>query len=123
MSLFRNKLGTRGEELAVRALKKNGYHILERNFRCRSGEIDIIAQDGKTLVFIEVKTRNSTEFGHPVEAVTSKKQYRISKTALHYLSRHDLFDRDARFDVISVLTSGDNKPVIDIIRNAFELAT
>ena len=113
-------LGAKGEELAVKHLKKLRYKVLERNFRCNLGEIDIIALQKKTLVFVEVKTRSSQEFGSPQESITPKKKQQLTRVALFYLQKNSLFDRDARFDVVAVeLNSG--KPRVDLIRNAFEI--
>jgi len=117
----RSVLGKAGETLAAEYLRQSGYTILERNYRSRSGEIDIIAKQGKTLVFAEVKTRKSASFGSPAAAVTLKKQAQISRVAQEYLARENLFDRPARFDVIAVLAADDKKPQIEVITNAFEL--
>ena len=120
----RQRLGQKGETLAARFLKKLGYHIIVRNYRCRTGEIDIIARDGTTLVFIEVKTRASLTFGTPAMAITVKKQRQISRAAENYLAQNHLFDDSARFDVISVfLPVGCKKNQIDHIKNAFDLCT
>ena len=113
-------LGSAGEKAAVAFLKEKGYRILERNFKCRLGEVDIIARDNETYCFVEVKTRSSEDFGLPQEAVSRKKQAQISKAALHYLKTKKLFEKSARFDVVSVLYK-DNVPKIDLIENAFEL--
>ncbi|ACL06320.1 YraN family protein [Desulfatibacillum aliphaticivorans] len=113
--------GSRGEELAARFLKKQGYKILETNYRCALGEIDIIARHKKVLAFVEVKTRTSTAFGHPKSAVTPKKQRKISMVALEYLKKNRKLDQPARFDVVSILSDGED-PKIEIIQNAFELA-
>jgi putative endonuclease len=130
MYIFRGKkqgtvaganLGQRGEEAAVHYLQKCGFKILERNFRCRAGEVDIIAEEKGDLVFVEVKARSSRLFGDPAEAVTSRKQGQISKAALCYLGdRHR--GRAARFDVVTVRFSGDRVAEVEIIRDAFELA-
>ena len=115
------ELGRRGEELASRFLKKLHYKILEKNFRCKFGEIDIIALQGKTLVFVEVKTRSSPEYGGPQASVTPKKREQLIKVAFFYLQKNRLFDRDARFDVVAVeFDSGEKR--IELIRNAFELS-
>ncbi|MCX5901577.1 MAG: YraN family protein [Proteobacteria bacterium] len=117
----RKSLGVRGEDMAVDFLEKKGYTILCRNYRCRSGEIDIVARKKKILCFIEVKTRSTRAFGPPQEAVTPRKQYKISRVALDFLQRHRLENWPARFDVVAVdFTSGDG--VIALIENAFELA-
>jgi len=113
--------GARGEEIAAGYLEKHNFRIIQRNFRCRCGEVDIIARDGGTLVFVEVKTRRNASYGLPQLAVTPFKQRQISKAALTYLSKYGLMKEDARFDVISVLLL-DSSPVIDHIRNAFDLS-
>jgi putative endonuclease len=117
----RKSLGVRGEDMAVDFLEKKGYTILCRNYRCRSGEIDIVARKKKILCFIEVKTRSTRAFGPPQEAVTPRKQYKIGRVALDFLQRHRLENHPARFDVVAVdFTGGDG--VIALIENAFELA-
>ena len=114
------QLGIYGELVAARYLKKKGYRILETNFHSRFGEIDIIAQIGQTIVFIEVKTRDSGTMTRPMEAVTPAKQRKIKSTALLYLSGNER-EVDARFDVIEVLavTSGDKKVRVHHIADAF----
>ncbi|WP_136797972.1 YraN family protein [Desulfosediminicola ganghwensis] len=114
-------LGDEGEKIACQHLKKSGYSIILRNFRCRSGEVDIIARHKGVLVFIEVKTRRSESFGSPAAAVTPRKQRQIAKAALEYLARENLFDTEARFDVVSILVSATGEPQIEIITSAFEL--
>lgn len=113
--------GRRGEELAVGHLKKNGYKIIERNFRTGTGEIDIIAKHKGRIVFVEVKTRRTRRYGHPKLAVTAGKQRKISMVALAYLKKHQAMQKRARFDVVTVQWS-ESGPAIDIIPNAFELA-
>ena len=114
-------MGQQGEEAAVRHLQAHGYKILERNFRCKAGEVDIIAEEMGNLVFVEVKARSSGLFGSPAEAVTSRKQGQISKAALCYLGdRHCA--RAARFDVVCVKFAGGRPTEVEIIRDAFELA-
>ena len=115
-------LGNRGEELASAFLERNGLKIVERNFRCKSGEIDIIARDGKTIVFIEVKSRRTLTYGVPQLAVTPFKQRQISKAALTWLSKKRLHDSPARFDVIAILLNNDYSHQVEHIRNAFDLA-
>ena len=117
----RQKFGEKGESLAVRYLKKNGYKILEQNYRTKLGEIDIIAREKKTLVFVEVKSRRSIRFGSPKWAVTPKKQRTISMVALTYLKATQQTDARARFDVVAIISNQD-EPRIEIIKNAFELA-
>jgi putative endonuclease len=118
----RRQFGDSGEARAVSYLEKNGYRILARNYRTPIGEIDIIAMEGKTLVFAEVKTRRTHRFGHPKEAVTRRKQRKISMAALYYLKGTGNLHRKARFDVISILPGSPEGWQIEIIRNAFDLA-
>jgi putative endonuclease len=101
-------LGLRGEEVACAYLEKKKYIIVTRRFRMFHGEIDIIARDGKTLVFVEVKARADESFGRPEESVTPGKQRQIRKIALGYLLEHPLGDAACRFDVIAILF-GDGK--------------
>ncbi len=115
-------VGAQGEELATAFLRRAGYRIVERNFRCKGGEADIVARDGKTLVFVEVKTRRSQAYGPPQLAVTSFKQRQISKAALTWLAKNRLQDALARFDVIAVMLLSDGTHRIEHIPNAFELA-
>jgi len=117
----RQTFGRQGESVAVRYLKKQGYKIIEQNYRSKAGEIDIIARDRKTLVFVEVKTRRSISYGNPKWAVTPKKQRAISKAALCYLKMTDQTHADARFDVVSILARGEDTH-IELVRNAFDLA-
>ena len=117
-------VGSLGEEIASSHLTACGYRILERNFRCRGGEVDIIARDqvDNSLVFIEVKTRRGLTYGVPQLAVTPFKQRQISKAALTWLSKNRLHDTNARFDVIAILLHTDAAHSIEHIKNAFELA-
>ncbi len=112
------KFGRKGEKLAARLLRKKGYKILETNYRRPAGEIDLIARDGKTLVFCEVKSRRSRAFGSALESVTPSKIKRIRKTADDYIRRHGLNDIDCRFDVVTV-EEGESGIEIEIIPNAF----
>ena len=120
MSDTRISLGKKGEDIATAHLKKNGFQIITRNYRQKSGEIDIIARDGEWLVFIEVKTRKSLRFGHPFEAVTQKKQNQIGRVALDYMTRNKLLDHAVRFDVISIMVNRDGKADIEHLPNCFE---
>ena len=117
----RQELGKRGEAQAAELLKRRGYKILEQNYRSRLGEIDIIARDRQTLVFVEVKARTSSDYGPPKAAVTPAKQRKISMAALGYLKETGQTRVKARFDVVTLLGAGP-KTRIDIIKNAFELA-
>lgn len=105
--------------MAQTVLKKNGYKILERNFTSPLGEIDIVAKDGKTLVFVEVKSRLSTLFGSAKGAVTLRKQRKLSMVALDYLKRHAMLDQAARFDVVAIDWTSQG-PQVELIRNAFD---
>jgi putative endonuclease len=112
--------GKLGEEAAVNFLKEKGYKILSRNFKTKLGEVDVVARDRDTYCFIEVKSRNSDRFGLAQEAVSVLKQRQISKAALGYLKENRLLNKKARFDVVSIMYQN-NSPVIDLIKNAFEL--
>lgn len=113
-------IGRDGEDIAASFLRDRGYVIRGRNYRQPYGEIDIIAEIDGTLVFVEVKARTSTWGGRPFEAVDDRKQQRMIKAALHYMSAHRLHGRPARFDVIGVLLPPGRPPEIDHIANAFE---
>lgn len=117
----RKNLGKIGEEITIQYLKELGYQILVLNFRCKLGEIDIIAEDKKVVVFIEVRTRTSTVFGPAYNSVTYPKQQQIKKVALYYISKNNLVNTQFRFDVIGIHLSGkkNEKPRIDHIQNAF----
>ena len=114
-------LGNRGERAAARYLKKLGYRIIARQYRSQFGEIDIIALDGETIVFVEVKTRSSTAQGQPYEAVDAHKQRQLSRTALGFLRQKKRMSQRARFDVVSILwPQGDTHPRIRHFPGAFE---
>jgi len=117
-------IGNLGEDLAVSFLEGKKYRILERNYRCKGGEVDIVARDprDKSLVFVEVKTRRDLSYGVPQLAVTPFKQRQISKAALTWLAQNRQQDADARFDVIAILLADGGHPAIEHIVNAFELA-
>jgi putative endonuclease len=117
----RGQVGAFGESIAVEALKKAGYKILELNYRCKLGEIDIIAKESGALVFVEVKARRSDRFGNPKAAVTLQKRRKVSMVALEYLKRNGHTDQKARFDVVAIRLRV-SRPEIEIIRNAFDLA-
>jgi putative endonuclease len=122
MSQARIALGKTGEDLACRELERRGYAIVARRYRRQGGELDIIARDGPTLVFVEVKARDGRAFGEAAEAVTGFKRRRIMRLALDYMTRHHLSDCPCRFDVVSIhVESG--TPVIDVFQNAFDAAT
>jgi len=114
----RHALGRLGEELAVRALTARGYRIRERNWRCTAGELDIVAEDGDVLVFIEVKTRRGREYGTPEEAVTPAKQARLVELAATYVQESG-WQSDWRIDVVAVELMPDGRlSRLDVIRNA-----
>jgi putative endonuclease len=108
-----------GEDLACAELERLGYAIIARRYRRHLGELDIIARDGATLVFIEVKTRDGYDFGEAAEAVTFVKRRRMTQVALDYLARHRLVGSPCRFDVVSVQI-GNGEPSIELYRNAFD---
>jgi putative endonuclease len=112
----RKALGAQGEEQAAKLLKKNGYKIIEKNYRSSFGEVDIIAEDKNDLVFIEVKLRTSDLFGLPQDAVNKKKQDKIIKSALQYVKSKGLIEKNLRFDVVVI---GPEKGEMDIVRSAF----
>jgi putative endonuclease len=117
----RRHTGESGESLAVKLLKRNGYKIIEQNYRCELGEIDIIAEDDGVLTFVEVKARRTDKFEEPKSAVTPQKQRKISMVALEYLKETEQMDKNARFDVVAILLLPGH-PDVQIIKNAFDLA-
>jgi putative endonuclease len=114
--------GKAAENAAARFLKAQGYKILERNYKNKLGEIDIIAQQGGVICFIEVKARHSLNFGSGQEAVSIRKQRQICRVALYYLKSKNLLESPARFDVLALLYA-DSQPQISLITDAFELNT
>lgn len=118
MTRNRRTLGQDGEELAWRTLKRQGYKILERNYTTPLGEIDLIAQHRGVLVFVEVKTRQVQTFGSAREAITARKQARLSRLAQYYLKQKHLAPPEMRFDVVAITIKGDETRV-EIIPHAF----
>jgi putative endonuclease len=116
----RQSLGKLGENLACDALARRGYAISARRYRTRLGEIDIVARDGDTIVFVEVKARAGDDFGGAAAAVTGWKQRRLTLMALDYLARHRLHDRPCRFDVVTVDVIEGKPERTRIYENAFE---
>jgi putative endonuclease len=118
---FRKKpLGQRGEDAAARFLKRKGYQILARHLDLSLGELDIVAVDGKAIVFVEVKTRTSTDVGLPTDAIDARKKQRMTQAALAYLKSHRLLTYAARFDVVAITWPPDAKqPAIEHFENAF----
>lgn len=119
MGSDRKRIGSEGEARAAKFLEKQGYRILERNYRAPYGEIDLIALDKGELVFVEVKTRTSDAFGAPELAVNPRKQERMVKAALGYLAYKNLHQMPCRFDVVAISDAGGN--TIEVIRNAFAM--
>ena len=120
MDRSRLNIAKTGESFAAAHLKARGYQILEQNYRAGRGEIDLVAQDGDCIVFVEVKTRRSLKFGTPQSAVTTQKQRQISKIAMRYLQAHNQFDAPCRFDVIAIhLSSRLELLKLEQIENAF----
>jgi putative endonuclease len=115
----RYDLGKEGETVAADYLRECGLKILDRNFRCPLGEIDLIAKDGKTIIFVEVRSRRADSFWSPEESLTAPKFRRITKAALWYLKRQGAADAFMRFDVVAVRWTGE-KPEISWIVNAFQ---
>ena len=113
-------LGKEGERLAERYLQKKGYKLVERNYRCAAGELDLIVLDRRVVVFVEVKTRTGHGFGTPLEAVEFRKQRKMIQAAQFFLGAKGLQQRDARFDVVGVSLMG-REPIVEHIENAFEL--
>jgi len=119
MTYRRQSLGVYGEDLACAELCRRGYAIVDRRYRTRFGEIDIVARHGAETVFVEVKTRDGDAFGGGAEAVTAWKQRRVARMAADYAARHGLLDAPCRFDVVVVDVSGDH-PRVEIFARAFE---
>jgi putative endonuclease len=119
MSRARVIFGKTGEDLACAELEARGYAIIARRYRRRGGEIDIIARDGKTMVFVEVKAREGRAFGDAAEAVTAFKRRRITQLAVEYMARQRRRNQPCRFDVVSIHFD-EGRPVIELFQNAFD---
>ena len=117
---FRSSLGERGETAACGFLKDHGYEILEKNYKCKLGEIDVIARRQGRLAFIEIKTRTSTQFGTPQEAVDFRKQEKIFKVAQWYLKERKSLKSPVAFDVVAILWREGQSPEIRLVADAFE---
>ncbi len=117
--LDRIELGKSGEDAACRELQRLGYVILARRYRTRYGEIDLVARDGRTIVFVEVKARTNDRYGLPAEAVTLDKQARVSAMAEDYIARRGLAGAPCRFDVVTITFAG-GRLKVEVVRNAFE---
>lgn len=122
MNINKRDVGQKGEQIALKYLKSKGYKILETNYRCQLGEIDIIARNKRDLVFLEVRSKMSEDFGLPRESITYRKQQRLMKIALSYLQHKELTNQNYRFDVVEVIldTTGRRKS-IELIPNALPL--
>ena len=118
MTMRRQALGKWGEDLAVAELEKRGYAVLVRRYRTRHGEIDIVARDGETIVFVEVKAKETAEFGSAAAAVTLRKQRRVVSMAVDYLARNRLSGSPCRFDVVAIDGAGADA-VLTVYRGAF----
>jgi putative endonuclease len=116
----RDEVGRRGEDVAAQYLRGLGYRIVGRRERVLRGDIDIVALDGRTVVFVEVRSRTDTAHGHPAETVGRVKQRRISELAAAYLRRHKLEDCSVRIDVVAVTFPPGEKPVVEHYQNAFD---
>ncbi len=119
MAVDRIAFGKSGEDLACRELERRGYAIVARRYRTRAGELDIVARDGATLVFVEVKARAGRGFGAAAEAVTAGKRRRIVQLAREYVMRHHLESHPCRFDVVSIDFDAGG-PVVELFQNAFD---
>ena len=118
---FRYGLGERGEVRAWDFLKKQGYKILEKNYRCKIGEIDVICEKDRRLIFVEVKTRTSSRFGGPEEAVTKQKQNKMSRLAEWYVKDKKVSEQKMGFAVVAIEWGSSREPEIKLIENAFSL--
>ena len=116
----RRETGRVGEELAAAFVGRLGYRVVVRNFRCRAGEIDLVALDGDTVVFLEVRTRSGAGRGTPLESVDGRKQAQVGRVARHYLAMRGWHERAARFDVIGIRWDAD-PPSVEHVRGAFDL--
>ena len=121
MTFARIYSGKNGEDLAVFCLLKQGYKIIERNYKTKLGEIDIIADCRGCICFVEVRAKNSLSFGAPEETIIKRKQLQIAKAALLYIKKYKLQDKSCRFDVVSIEGVDRPMPEVRLIENAFEL--
>lgn len=120
MVTARSRLGSAGERLALTYLARMGWEILQTNFRCRCGEIDIVAREGDCIVFVEVRTRRGNADTNPAESVGHRKQQRLVRAAAEYLSRRDMWGKPCRFDVVEVVLAKGAPPRTSIIRDAIQ---
>jgi putative endonuclease len=120
-STYRQKLGQQAENLACRELVSRGYQVLQRRFRTQFGEIDIVARDGGTLVFVEVRARAGEDYGSAEDSITARKIWKMTRMAQEYVMVHGLDDVDCRFDVVAVDWSG-AEPVLTLYQSAFDVS-
>jgi putative endonuclease len=113
----RKKLGEMGEKIAAEFLKRQGYNILHQNYRCRFGEIDIVAKDNSSYVFIEVKTRRGLEYGRPIEAINKVKINRMLKTLQFYLKQYKIYNSNIRVDAMEIIVNNSKNIEINHIKN------
>jgi putative endonuclease len=123
MTQERLHFGKEGEKAAVKFLKKRGYRIIEKNYRNKSGEIDIVAEQDQVLVFVEVKSRTDGKYGEPLEAVTPHKQRKIGQVAKGFMVQHRIQNRDCRFDVVGIRGDPSQSKTweIELVPDAFRL--
>jgi len=120
MTFQRMELGKKGEDIAAEYLRQQGYKIIERNFKNKLGEVDIIAEDKNILCFVEVKTRRTANFGSPFEAVTARKQHKLIRLAESYLQFKKLNNPEMRFDCVAVFVEEGGDEQVELIKGAFE---
>lgn len=116
----RQRLGARGERLAARYLRRQGMTIVARQLQLENGELDLVAVDDRTLVFVEVKTRSSLDAGHPADAVDETKQRQIERLAMNFIRRNRLFGVAVRYDVVAIIWPSGARPTIEHFRGAFD---
>ncbi len=117
----RSRVGRSAEIAAASELGKRGYRIIASNYRCKWGEIDLVAGDGDTIVFVEVRCKRTRNYGTPAESITPAKQQKLIATAQHYLVEHNLDDVNCRFDVVEVTSVNGKLTVVDVVRDAFSV--
>lgn len=117
----RSRIGRSAEIAAAAELGRRGYRIVGSNFRCKCGEIDLVAEEGDSLVFVEVRCKRTGEYGTPAESVTTAKQHKLAVTAQYYLDKNNLQDKNCRFDVVEVVSINGKLTVQDIIKDAFTI--
>ena len=121
MSTAKSLLGRKAERLAAIRLRQLGYRIVEANFRCRYGELDIVAWDGDTLAFVEVRSHATLDFGSPAESIGPRKRARLCLTAQAYLEQIEIPDPNCRFDVVEIVFAEGQEPSIELIKDAFQM--